>query len=428
MQTRIARRALLAFSVAAATAGVAVATALPASGHESDDQTLYVGSEHTSSVRANDDEHHASCEKPDFSTIGAAVAAASRGSTIIVCRGTYKEDVLVKKSLHLIGRHATIDATGLENAMQIVRSWTTVRGFRFVNANGEGLLVGVDDPIGDAGLLPPGRVVSHVQIDHVAAVNDNKGFNGTEMGNCKYPGDCGGGIHFNVTKWSSVRDSVATHNADGILLTDDYGPSSHNLFEGNFVSFNKTECGIVLPSHSSTAVTFDKTTFEVTGRTPSKGGIFDNVVRDNVTIRNGTAKAPAQFGGVGGSGSGIGIFASGPGSAAYDNIVEHNFTWGNGLAGILIHAHHPGGEDINGNRFVHNLVGRNNLLGDPFDGNPTDFKTTGIAVFSVPPAHMTIRDNTIFDNKIGIWLSKSVKAHGLDDNTFINVTTHVVFG
>jgi nitrous oxidase accessory protein NosD len=106
------------------------------------------------------------------------------------------------------------------------------------------------------------------------------------------------------------------------------------------------------------------------------------------------------------------------------------FTWGNGLAGITIHAHHPGGEDVNGNQFVENIVGRNNVGGDPYDGppGPTDFKTTGIAVFSVPPVHMTIRDNTIFNNRIGIWLSKTVTAHGLHDNTFVNVTTDVVTG
>jgi nitrous oxidase accessory protein NosD len=429
VQLPIDRRALLALSVAACTIGAAVATAMPASAHESHGQTLYVRSGATASARA-DDEHHASCNKPDFATISAAVAAASRGSTVIVCRGTYTEDVLVNKSLHLVGRHATIDATGLENAMQVVRSWTSVSGFRLENANGEGLLVGVDSAA-DAGLLPHGtRVISHVSISRVAAVHDNKGFNGTEQGNCKYGGDCGGGIHLNVTKWSSVRDSFVTNNADGILLTDDYGPNSHNLIEGNYVADNKTECGIVLPSHSSTAVTFDPKTFTVTGRKPSLGGVFDNVVRDNITVRNGTAPAPPQFGGVGGSGSGIGLFGSGPGSAVYDNLVEHNITWGNGLAGITIHAHHPGGEDVNGNQFVENIVGRNNVGGDPYDGppGPTDFKTTGIAVFSVPPVHMTIRDNTIFNNRIGIWLSKTVTAHGLHDNTFVNVTTDVVTG
>ena len=55
------------------------------------------------------------------------------------------------------------------------------------------------------------------------------------------------------------------------------------------------------------------------------------------------ALGPLRFGG-GGSGSGIGLFGSGPGSAVYNNVIEDNEASGNGLAGILIHAHHPGGE------------------------------------------------------------------------------------
>ena len=278
-------------------------------------------------------------------------------------------------------------------------------------------------------MLPSSSPVLHdVVISHVKAINNDKGFNGTEEGNCKYPGDCGGGIHLNVTARSVVRDSVVVGNADGILLTDDYGPSSHNLIAGNWVTDNTTECGIVLPAHNTDAVSFDPTTFAVTARHPSVAGIYGNIVADNVTLRNGTAKAPPEFGG-GGSGSGIGIFGSTSGTGAYDNVVVGNYAAGNGLAGFTIHAHHPGGEDVNGNRVIYNRFGTNNLGGDGYDGPPvTDFQTTGIAVFSVPTVHMTIAHNRISNNEIGIWLSTTVTAIGLQRNTFHNVTTPVVRG
>src|ERR1700733_11894030 len=57
-----------------------------------------------------------------FSTIGAAVAAASPGSKIRVEPGTYKEDVVIGKALSLIGadaRNTIIDATGLPNGLNI---------------------------------------------------------------------------------------------------------------------------------------------------------------------------------------------------------------------------------------------------------------------------------------------------------------------
>lgn len=369
-----------------------------------------------------------SCESARYASINTAVAAAPAGGTVVVCRGTYHEDVLVTKSLQLTGRDATIDATGLEDAVQVVASHVLVEGFTLKNANGEGVLVGID-AFSDIGLLPAsGPVLSNVTVEYNKVVNDNKGFNATGPSNCKYPGDCGGGIHFNVTTRSVMRGNRVTGNADGVLLTDDYGPNSYNLVEDNVVSDNANECGITLPSHSSHAVSFDPTTMQVTGRNPSLGGVYGNVVRDNVADSNGTVKAPPQFGG-GGSGAGIGIFASGPGSAAYDNVIEDNEASGNGLAGITMHAHHPGGEDINGNRIVGNRLGSNNVLGDGFDGPPVmDFSTTGIAIFSAAPATMTIEDNTIHNDAIGIWVSTIVTAHGLHDNDFHHVTTLIARG
>ena len=415
------RRTLVSSAVAVTSMWLVGATAGTAAAHPTSD-TLYVAAHGSSSNSGH------SCRSAVYSSVGAAVAAAAPGATVVVCRGTYAEDVLVNKSLRLEGRHATIDATGLENAIQVVASDVSVRGLTLVNANGEGLLVGVDT-MADATLLPPSVVISDVSIDHVAAINDNKGFNGTENSNCKYPGDCGGGIHLSVTTRSSVRDSTVVGNSDGILITDDYGPASHNLIEDNWVTDNKTECGIVLPSHNSGAVTFDPTTYAVTGRNPSVGGVFDNIVRDNVTLRNGTAKAPPEFGG-GGSGSGIGVFGSGPGTGAYDNVIKDNYSAGNGMAGFTIHAHLPGGEDVNGNAVLDNKFGTNNVGGDGYDGptGPTDYATTGIAVYSAAKVHMTIEDNTISHNEIGIWLSNTVTARGLHHNEFHQVTTNVVRG
>ncbi len=95
---------------------------------------------------------------------------------------------------------------------------------------------------------------------------------------------------------SVVGESVANHNADGILLTDDYAPNAHNLIEDNIVNSNTTECGIVLPSHSSDAVSFvvnPDGSLTVTGRNPDLGGVYDNVVRGNTTIGDNREGAAA---------------------------------------------------------------------------------------------------------------------------------------
>lgn len=158
---------------------------------------------------------------------------------------------------------------------------------------------------------------------------------------------------------------------------------------------------------------------------PDLGGVYDNVVKDNVAIDNGTATAPPSFGGVGGSGSGIGVLGSGPGSGAYDNLLEGNYLAGNGLAGITYDAHHPGGEDINGNDIVGNVFGENNVAGDAFDGG-VSIATTAIAVYSVPAVQTRIAHDVIRDNAVGVWLTDTVAAAGLDTNVYKRVTTPVV--
>jgi nitrous oxidase accessory protein NosD len=419
-QHRVTPRALL---VAAATATVValVGASAPAfAAGTTESSALYVSASGSSSNAGT------GCGSATFTSIDAAVAAAPAGGKVVACHGTYHEDVLVQKPIKLFGYGATIDATGLENAMQIVASHVKVRGFRLINANGEGLLVGIDSPA-DIGLLPSsGPVLTNENIENVRALHDDLGFNGTEQANCKYPGDCGGGIHLNVVEHSVVGESVANGNADGILLTDDYGPNAHNLIEDNVVNNNKTECGIVLPSHSSNAVSFvtnQDGSMTVTGRNPDQGGVYDNVVRGNITVGNGTAKAPPQFGGAG-SGSGIGVFGSGPGSGAYDNLIEDNYIADNGLAGVTLHAHHPGGEDINGNDIIGNWIEKNNVAGDAFDGGVSNFKTTAVAVYSVPPVHMVIRNNVFRHNAIGVWLTDTVTAIGLQHNSYRDVLQH----
>src|SRR5207247_6912388 len=47
-----------------------------------------------------------------YMTISAAVAAASSGDTIKVCPGTYTENVVLNKSLTLLGAQAGVDARG----------------------------------------------------------------------------------------------------------------------------------------------------------------------------------------------------------------------------------------------------------------------------------------------------------------------------
>jgi hypothetical protein len=221
------------------------------------------------------------------------------------------------------------------------------------------------------------------------------------------PGDCGEGIHLWSVAFSDVLLNSVTGNAGGILLTDEFGPTHGNLIAGNVVALNASDCGITLPSHN---LAINPQTHKFM---PAFGGVYDNVVRNNVSEYNG--------------GAGVGIFAPAPGTASYDNIVEDNTIIGNGNAGVSLHGHGPGpGAYVGGNQILNNLIGSNNVGGDA-DTTPADMRTTGILVWSAAtPITVTISGNTIFGDWYGVWLGHVVSAPSASaHNTFWAISTHV---
>jgi Periplasmic copper-binding protein (NosD) len=361
--------------------------------HQDEQDAIYV-SPSGSSARSGE-----SCATAKYSTIGAGVTAASKGDTVHVCAGTYSEMVTVTRELSLVGSKAIVDATGQNNGFLIkgqAASETVVRGFTVQNAIGEGILA---------------MQTSEVTIQHNTVKNNDQGATdpNTSYAECKafgqIPGDCGEGVHLMSVWDSSVWGNDIEHNAGGILVTDEVGPAHDNTIAKNTVSNNGPDCGITLPSHSSNAVS-------ATGkRQPKLGGVYHNIVKDNVVENNGAGGV--LFGG------------AGPGAGAYENTVTGNHISGNGLPGIAIHDHTPG-QDFNGNNFNHNVIGTN---GTPPGGEMEfgDLETTGIIVGAhAGTIQVQIEDNKISDNHFGIFtVNVPANPSFASDNTFKNVTVPV---
>jgi len=396
-------------------------------------RALVVSNQNVQSASAHNHGNGGGCGNAQFSTIGAAVAAAHPGDTILVCPGTYSEEVLVNTAVSLVGRDATINASGLSNGIVITSSNVAVKGFTVTGALGEGILA---EPPGTAALPFPLTDPSQALQPITGLTIENNVVNANDQGGdpvthqCVatglYPGDCGGGIHINTVAHSFVENNVVTNNDDGILITDDVGPNYGNVVANNYVAHNIYECGIVLPSHNQFAVAYTQnpdSTYTTGALTPKTGGIYGNLVIGNMSIDNGSFVVPHY----GGSGSGIGIFAPSAGSASYNNTVANNYITGSGQSGFTIHAHYTGGEYVSGNRVVGNGFGKNNIGGDGLDGPSTDpdFATTAILVFSAVHVDMVIAGNHIHGNQIGIWLSASVNAAGLASNSISGATTNV---
>jgi nitrous oxidase accessory protein NosD len=332
-------------------------------------------------------------------TITHAVSVASAGDRVVVRSGTYHEDVIVQKRVHLIGRNwPVVNAIGRLNGIVLAGPGSvgaSLRGFQVSNANQEGIVA-----INTSWVRIVGNIVSH---------NDLGMFSANPTGECaafgEVPGDCGEGIHLMTVAHSAVLGNRITANAGGILMTDEFGPTFRNTVAWNRVWRNQYDCGITIPGHSPNALS-------ATGELqPTMGGVYQNLIIHNVVNRNGLK----------GEGAGILIAAAGPGSAAYDNTVAYNTAIGNNLAGVTIHSHAPN-QDVNGNRLIGNTLSNNNRGGDP-DAGVT--RTADVLIFSavVPITGTVISDNWLSNAHFGIWTQN---AHAsLSGNHFENIVVPV---
>ena len=370
-----------------------------------------------------------SCATASYSTIQSAVNAAPAGGTVIVCPGTYTEDVIISQPLKLQGFGATINGSSTANgqcdqlgpngpsqapclaAVTIKSSSVQIKDFTVTGAIGEGILA--------TGSLQGGSI-SNVSITGNRVTGNDTG--GAQSPNSPYPqcnpagpvpGDCGEGIHLMGVYNSVVTGNYDSGNSGGVLLTDEFGPTHDNLIANNVIKDNLFDCGVTVPGHNPFAL--DKNG----NRQPAIAGDYNNVIAGNWITGNG----------VKGQGAGV-IFANASaGSASYDNLVIRNYIAGNGLGGVTLHAHPvaPGTfEDLNGNNVIQNVIGQNNLAPDMDEGPVSPQGTVGVLVYGAVQVSIKIAGNRIFNNSIGIWLGTGTNVTAtLRHNRFVAVGTPV---
>lgn len=296
-----------------------------------------------------------------YATIQAAVTAASPNDVVDVAAGTYAEQVVIRKSLSLIGAgysSTSINATNFPNGVLLDGlnnpglHDVTVAGFTIENALYEGVLV----------LSTTGATIRDNHIIN----NDKEGPNSTGtacVGQPSYEtdegGDCGGGLHLMGAVNTLVSNNTVTGNADGILISDETGESHNNVIVKNGVSNNARECGIVLASHPPV------------GSTPpnyaAHHGVDNNTIWNNISNKNGLS----------GGGAGVGLFSDGegPGKVTSNSIVGNTLT-NNSLPGVALHSHKGPATGQTADNMYGNMIIANTINGNGTD--VADSSTNGL--------------------------------------------------
>ena len=227
------------------------------------------------------------CKSAAYSTVQSAVAAAPSGGTVVVCRGTYTEDVIVSAPLTLTGQHGAVihgsttangmcDQLGAKGpgsapclaAVTIKSSHVEVEGLKVTGAIGEGILA--------TGSLAGGSISNVTIADDTVVGNDTGGI--PPASNAAYPqcvgfGGAPGHVRSEGIHLMGVADSMVSHNfvsgnSGGVLLTDEFGPTHNNVVSHNVVTENQYDCGITVPGHNPFAL-------DSSGKPqPSKAGVF----------------------------------------------------------------------------------------------------------------------------------------------------------
>jgi hypothetical protein len=229
-----------------------------------------------------------------FTTIQAAINAASAGATIVICEGTYEEDITISRNLTLAAqgrgpKNFELEGTGASTVVTVPAGVTaTIQGLAISGGSGT---------LDQQGFRSGGGIYNSGTLTLATVVVENNQVNQGLLGGGIYNDD---GAELTVTAGSVISNNEADQGAgiynDGTVTVGDGSEVAENTANGN-------GGGIFI---NQGQVTLDEADVLNNTAAGDGGGIFNDT--GSLTIQNNSFVADNEAtnsGGFGGDGGGI---------------------------------------------------------------------------------------------------------------------------
>ena len=310
-----------------------------------------------------------------YRSIQAGIDAVSIGGTVIVNNGTYNENLIITKSVNVIGEGAETTIVRNNNSDHVF--YVTAD-----NVNISGFAVEEADFYETVGIYLSGAEYCNISNNNISnnyygirlrsSSDNNILTNNYVSSNAEY------GIYLTDSFNNTLANNIASNNTNGIYLKD----SSDNILTNSYV-FSNTKYGIHLLDSSTNTLT-DNIATSNSNAGIHLGGSSDNILTDNVVSNNTN-----------------GIYLEGSSNNTLANNIALNNTNGIYLEGSSDNTltDNVASNNTNG---IHLFGSSTNTLAN---STVTSNSNAGINLRS--SSGNTLASNTVLNNAYGIYSSSS---------------------
>jgi parallel beta-helix repeat protein len=187
----------------------------------------------------------------NYSKIQDAINDASNGDTVFVFNGTYYENIVIDKSISLIGEDkdtTIIDGDHNGDVLKVTADWVNISGFTIQSGGGNGL---------------------YIQSNFNTIYNNNVILNSDK------------GIYLRWCLENSINNNIIQNNDGGIILDDQCG--NNNIICNNI---SKNNIGISLSMSYDNKIEYNNIEENECGISALAFGYCNNLIKRNNFIKN----------------------------------------------------------------------------------------------------------------------------------------------